>query len=811
MNFENFTLWAEADAWPPSQYGLLLKLAIYNNLYNQRIEYPINFTQEKPPTSLDFEEHWSFWGLGYQFELIFDAYWDNLPLLDVMITKFAIPQHYHQRYPASLQRESKSLDLIKDFLYPFGSGPEDALKSDCVYLSKLDCDRQNILNVTTDQLTDFRNKLDQGTRPLPSPYANSFRRWSSYRCELEKQLDTCLQNNTDYIRSFLNKICNCQVESYDSQATNKVELATEIDKITAKSPDKSNIILFAVSGSGKTRSIERLLSHQFGFYFQGCYVPLQTEGFHSAQRTPGSKDTFTLGRIIQYAQEVVRQAGAVRGPNWIRTWLFKPIDLRHFMLAVFLDIASELAITPELLPRLWYSLQVNNEYDIFDEVFQLLCLLDVSLRYSPKMLKPDYKTGNIKFHYCLDEAQGDIDTLIQTFDHTVSLLTAWSETLSDATFFWGRRSLLKGQRTKLGTKIHPQIFSGTSLRTTDAIKAITFEPYRTYSFNSKEYYVFSSFPVIRDDEQFKIAMSKHGLQKLVQSGIKDRKVLLEPIVQHARPLYGRPAWSVWYLKKVENRLQDDSAEDSTEEKIRNASNETGKTNSILEDLCRVVVWSDLTDRPTHFWDDTGPKMIEQAFAVMRKIPGGKISNGITSDETSQYMLAERLALDAAREYLLTVGSDLVKKYLGKYLQEHANTSGGIGKPAEYFLAWMNAVRLSIEEPKIRPNATFYFPEEQAGPDLMFTLHQKSPEGRDEVVLCVLQLKCGEAELEKCIMRTDLSKAYKSKEGVPDNRYQDQHRELENELKAWAAPDPAREFRILRVLVTAAVQREGKKR
>lgn len=35
------------------------------------------------------------------------------------------------------------------------------------------------------------------------------------------------------------------------------------------------------------------------------------------------------------------------------------------MLAVFLDIANELAITTELLPRLWYSLQVNDEYDIF--------------------------------------------------------------------------------------------------------------------------------------------------------------------------------------------------------------------------------------------------------------------------------------------------------------------------------------------------------------------------------------------------------------------------------------------------------------
>jgi hypothetical protein len=53
--------------------------------------------------------------------------------------------------------------------------------------------------------------------------------------------------------------------------------------------------------------------------------------------------------------------------------------------------------------------------------------------------------------------------------------------------------------------------------------------------------------------------------------------------------------------------------------------------------------------------------------------------------------------------------------------------------------WMSAVRRSIKKPEIRPNATFYFPEEQVGPDLMFALHKKPPEGRDEVVLCVLQV------------------------------------------------------------------------
>ena len=53
--------------------------------------------------------------------------------------------------------------------------------------------------------------------------------------------------------------------------------------------------------------------------------------------------------------------------------------------------------------------------------------------------------------------------------------------------------------------------------------------------------------------------------------------------------------------------------------------------------------------------------------------------------------------------------------------------------------WMSSVRRSIEDPETQPNATFYFPEEQAGPDLMFALHKKSPEDRDDLVLCVLQV------------------------------------------------------------------------
>ena len=704
---------------------------------------------------MDFEAHTA--SLNYQFEFLFDTYWNDLPLLDAMITKFAIPQPYHQHYPALLKSESKSLDLIKDFLYPFRPGPEDALSSDCVYLSKLDYDRQNILKITGDQLYQFTDKLrrldskdelyQHNVIPtFPSLLdASLSRRWSSYRFNLENRFKSSLEKTTQDIRSFLDQNRSCQVESHDSEATNEVDLATEIDDITAKSPDMRNIILFAVSGSGKTRSIERVLSRHFGFYFQGCNVPLQTKGLHSAQRNSGSRDTLTLGKMIQYAQEIIHQAGAIDERAWVSKWLFELLSHRHFMLAIFLGVAKELAVTPELLPRLWYNLQVNDEYDIFDEGFQLLCLLDERPTNNSEISdSANQMLKHKQMYYCLDEAQGDIDTRIHTSDGTTSLLSVWAEELSAISHNWG----LIGE--KRYETIHPLIYSGTSLRTTDAVKAISFEGHLPHFSGWRECCVLSSFPLIRDDEQFKTAMSKHGLRDVVQGGEKDGKVLLGLIVQHAKPLYGRPAWSVRYLERVKRLLRQDCAEGMMEEIFREASNETVNEvkdnlkerlqelhlegqNRLVEDLCRVVVWSDLTDRPTHFWDDTGPKMIEQAFAVMRKIsnrkpskrrqsvrnpskqslPDEKSSNdmlvgeqpseanlsekrpsdGNDSDEISLYMLQERLALDAAKEYIMTARSDLVERYLGQYLQEHANTSGDYGKPAEFFLAWVSHVQI----------------------------------------------------------------------------------------------------------------------
>jgi hypothetical protein len=676
--------------------------------------------------------------LTYQFEFLFDLYWNDLPLLDNMITKLTIPLPDHQIYTTSRQRESKSLESIKNFLYPLGPGPNDALGLDRVYLSKLNCDMSEVLKIKADQLDESTRALREFTPSyeytlpliqnpgeslsLSSPYADSFRRWSSHSSNLKERFTSCEQKTTEYIRSFLDKEKGRPLESCCSEAINEIDLAIEIDKITTKSPATSSIVLFAVSGSGKTRSIERLLSCHFGFYFQACYVPLQTQGLHSAQRISGSRDTLTLGNMIRYAQEIIQQPGVIDEILLVQRWLSKLIGHRRSIFAIFLDVAQKLCFTPELLPRLWYELQVSDSYDIFDNAFQLLCLDNVNFPSDQIHDSTKEMLRGKELYYCLDEAQSDIDTQIRTSDGTISLLRLWAQALSTETH---------GPGAFRFAAIPPLVYSGTSLRTTDAVNAVKYGglTYKPWFGRQKECCVFSSFPVVRDDEQFKTAMSKHGLGDLVQNEDEDMKARLNLIIQHAKPLYGRPGWSVLYLKRVKEILRQDSTEGSTNEEIEKASNKTvnevkrnlkdrvqalhlkGETR-VMEDICRVVVWSDLTDRPTHFWGETGPKMIEQAFAVMKKCSNGEPSNRNpsagnasrnnlpdrealerSSEETSLYMLEERLALDAAKEYILTAGSDLVERYLAQYLQEHANTTGSFGKPAEYFLAWVSPRRI----------------------------------------------------------------------------------------------------------------------
>lgn len=66
------------------------------------------------------------------------------------------------------------------------------------------------------------------------------------------------------------------------------------------------------------------------------------------------------------------------------------------------------------------------------------------------------------------------------------------------------------------------------------------------------------------------------------------------------------------------------------------------------------------------------------------------------------------------------------------------------------------------------------------------------------------MKCGRPELKKGIKSIDLAQSYKSLGGNLDKPNQEKHQSLQQELEEWAT----REFRILRVLVTAGLRGEA---
>jgi hypothetical protein len=294
------------------------------------------------------------------------------------------------------------------------------------------------------------------------------------------------------------------------------------------------LVICAVSGSGKTRSIERLLSLHFGFYFQACCVPSNVEGIHSARRIPGSNDTLSLGKMIKLGTMISRGAEDVE-PLWIAWWVRFVVSCRFALFGEFLQIATDLDISRISLPRLWFKLQVSSQNDVFDEVFQLACLTQTDINDSNNEERIRSSIGSDKLYFCLDEAQADVDLEIPNPSGSISLLSHWIRKLDD----YSRRL------SKPHEKVRPLIVSGTSLKTKEVINAITNGGQLPHIPDPDECAVVSTFPAVKDDNQFLQVMVKQGMVRLRRD-----TDLCTTILEHARPLYGRAGWSARYLQNV---------------------------------------------------------------------------------------------------------------------------------------------------------------------------------------------------------------------------------------------------------------------
>ncbi|PMD13487.1 hypothetical protein NA56DRAFT_694828 [Hyaloscypha hepaticicola] len=818
--------------------------------------------------------------LNHPINLLFDLYHRNLRTLDAMITKLAIPLLPHQQYSPPPQTP-ENLQLITDFFYPFGSTPEDALAGDTIYLSQINTDRQN-LGI---QDKDLANYIDSRTRGFSQDSGHTYqtprlpgdgdRMWVTIQRRYEAQLQKHYRETEELISQFLDAFVaqsSHHQAAWPTHDASEFNLAAEISHVQTISPRTRSFILFAVSGSGKTRSIQGLLSQHFGFYFQSCQVPFEdVTGIHSAKRIPGSKDTLSLGKMIQHSLAVTNGVLDVHHDDWISTWFHRLVENRVVVLDKFLSTAKTKGIAETFLPKLWLDLQLNSKVDFFDKTFQLFSLINPGHNFCEMMkvwesITPQWRKK--KLYFCLDEAQADLTTEVCMSGHKVSLLNVWA---------WGLTGSIDSLHERWKTKkLEPLIISGTSLRTTEAVEAVKNDGWPiTLPVNLRETksHVFSTFPAIKNSTQFIEAMQKHGLGNLVQFSNGSATYPLNLILEHAIPLYGRPRWSVQYLERIkalpngpnfQEGIRNAAANTMAEvrEDLQNRLRRLQDSARLMEDLCRVTVWGDLLDRPTPFWNHFGPTMIQEAFGTIRK----------TTDKESQYFLEERLALDAAKEFFLAKMPDLVHDMLGKFLEEQAHANTTFGKAAEYFLAWNlyrafadDANRLSGSKDANRLqglltvlssaaalnpnssldlsgytlaqgdtighaydgsveltewlsslrqgeqlNATFYLPDNIVGPDLVFALRPNSTANQD-VVLCLLQVKCGETDIAHAVYRTDLANAYHT---YPTKRvarnvlpgHEEKYNNLQTELPEWRG-----RLRVLRVVVSAAETKKSSKK
>ena len=94
--------------------------------------------------------------------------------------------------------------------------------------------------------------------------------------------------------------------------------------LQARESGKVNL-LFAVTGSGKTRKIELLLSEHWGFYLLPCnHPPTKTDELYEPRRMNGSNDTWTLWQTFQNIRTIQPKVDVKRIPteDWYKTLLF---------------------------------------------------------------------------------------------------------------------------------------------------------------------------------------------------------------------------------------------------------------------------------------------------------------------------------------------------------------------------------------------------------------------------------------------------------------------------------------------------------
>ena len=339
--------------------------------------------------------------------------------------------------------------------------------------------------------------------------------------------------------------------------------------------------------------------------------------------------------------------------------------------------------------------------DPFASLFQISCLLPTMNEW---LETAEFHLTNLSSPLlcCLDEAQSDLDCSIPTRggygEMKLSLFHIWVQCFS---------------KMRLEYSGPHFVFAGTSLQVEKAFEAVINPNFLPKSLRAilaakAPAFLFSDFPLVKTEDQFYRMMEKQGtINVLAMTQFLDAIPfvwLTSIIFDHGKALLGRPKWSMMYLELINEQLkkmpnQRWSPQNEVEASLTTLIKRTARTvrKEILADLemrlenlakresaefiskvCSVVINSDLLERPIAFEDDVGPRMISEAFAVMKSVKVG----------LSEYFIEEHLAVHAAKLFFLFKKPSEVEKVLIDLQARLTNDASSFDKHAEWFLAWV---------------------------------------------------------------------------------------------------------------------------
>ena len=534
----------------------------------------------------------------------------------------------------------------------------------------------------------------------------------------------------DAIQGFLGEVKE-KVKIFLSKDKGRVEDVSkaQLDLVSGVDPDHV-LLLYGVSGSGKTRMIEHLLQKHWGFYLLPGELNLDESrncgNMYDPRRQGYSKDSSFLWKILREIDSFFPGVDETCKSAMIFGWLHRLILARHLVVNAFLEVAPD----EDQTPAKWLKFQkFCREFDPFETLFRLLLLVNHDGRgLGFRTAKLDFLRRRKNFYYCLDEAQCYLNT-------RTSVKASSEGNDENIMQLLCQEIILQVRDVDMLPPDRRVIISGTSLKLQKMVETIRATEQIRFSDSTiipTECTTFTDFPLLTSDQGLEDLVKERGLLEKItswasakaqegmgneplheisprtsaeeqdqdfpiidssaSSGCRQGSVreVLDLILKYGTPLRGRYLWLARYVDRLKKHF--DEHRQLTRDVISNAADETmkeGKENlkqrlsrlrdenhtKILKELCWVVIQSDLLDRATIFEKDKDHQMISEAFAVVETRRGQPVG-----------ILKERLAMEAATEWFREEYWEMYSERIKEYLRFSTNDASSFGKAAEWFLA-----------------------------------------------------------------------------------------------------------------------------